>query len=66
MIYFHPFEIHKGYLPVPKRGILQVQKKYLTKNRDVYLDSIQKMIEVLKENGYLFSNMKEYVYSKEK
>lgn len=66
MIYFHPFEIHKGYLPVPKRGILNLQKIYLTKNRDVYLESIQKMIELLKDNGYTFSNMKEYVLTKEK
>ena len=66
MIYFHPFEIHKGYLPVPKRGIMQVQKKYLTKNRDVYLESIQEMIDILKDNGYTFSNMKEYVLTKEK
>ena len=38
----------------------------LGQNPDVYLDSIQKMIVVLKENGYLFSNMKEYVLAKEK
>lgn len=58
MIYFHPFEIHKGYLPVPK-NILSVQKKYLTRNRDVYLDCIEEMIVYLKDNGYQFSNMKE-------
>ena len=66
MISLHPFEIHKGYLPVPKRGILHVQKKYLTKNRDVYLESIQEMIDILKDNGYRFSNMKGYVLDKGK
>ena len=66
MIYFHPFEIHKGYLPVPKKGILRGQRTYLTKNRDTYLDSIKEMINILKENGYEFSNMKEYVLSNRK
>lgn len=66
MIYFHPFEIHKGYLPMPKRGLLSVQKKYLQKNREVYLDSIEQMISYLKEQGYTFSNMKEYALAKQK
>ena len=66
MIYFHPFEIHKGYLPMPKRGLLSVQKKYLQKNREVYLDSIEQMIGYLKEQGYTFSNMKEYTLAKQK
>ena len=66
MVYFHPFEIHKGYLPVPK-NIMYVQKKYLTANRDVYLDSLDKLVIYLKENGYEFSSMKEFAtkYQKE-
>ena len=66
MIYFHPFEIHKGYLPVPKKGILKGQRVYLTKNRDTYLDSIEEMINTLKDNGYIFSNMKEYALKNKK
>ena len=66
MIYFHPFEIHKGYLPVPKKGILRGQRTYLTKNRDIYLDSIEEMINTLKDNGYEFSNMKEYALKNRK
>lgn len=66
MIYFHPFEIHKGYLPVPKKGILKGQRVYLTKNRDTYLDSIEEMINILKDNGYIFSNMKEYALKNKK
>lgn len=58
MVYCHPFEIHKGCLPVPKR-ILSVQKKYLTANRDTYLQSVEEMIVYLKDIGYQFSNMKE-------
>ena len=66
MIYFHPFEIHKGYLPVPKKGILRGQRTYLTKNRDIYLDSIEEMINTLKEHGYIFSNMKDYALTNRK
>lgn len=66
MIYFHPFEIHKGYLPVPKKGIVSGQRQYLTKNRETYLDSIGEMIKTLRENGYTFSNMKDYALSKRK
>lgn len=65
MIYFHPFEIHKGYLPVPK-NILGVQKKYLTKNREVYLDSLDKIVRYLKDNGYEFSNMKDFSLNHQK
>ena len=65
MIYFHPFEIHKGYLPVPW-NILYVQKKYLRHNRDVYLDSLDKMVTYLKDNGYEFSNMKEFALNYQK
>ena len=66
MIYFHPFEIHKGYLPIPKKGIMKLQKKYLSKNRDTYLESIGEMINTLKDNGYVFSNMKDFALSNSK
>lgn len=66
MVYFHPFEIHKGYLPVPKKGINKLQKKYLTKNRDTYLKSIEEMIKTLIDNKYIFSNMKDFALSKTK
>ncbi len=59
MVYFHPFEIHKGYLPVPW-NIFWVQKRYLKHNRDIYLDSLDKIVNYLIDNGYEFSNMKEY------
>ena len=65
MIYFHPFEIHKGYLPVP-HNILLGQKVYIRKNREIYLDSLDKIVAYLKDNGYEFSNMKEFASNYQK
>ena len=59
LVYFHPFEIHEGYLPVPW-NILAAQKRYLRKNRDKYLNFLDELIAYLKDHGYEFSNMKEY------
>ena len=60
LIYFHPFEIHEGYLPVPW-NILLAQKRYLRKNRDMYLDYLDSLVTYLKDNDYEFCSMKEYV-----
>lgn len=59
LIYIHPFEIHEGYLPMPK-GLNFFQKMFINRHRDRYLSFIQKAIDYMKENGYEFSNMKEY------
>ena len=60
LVYFHPFEIHEGYLPVPW-NILLAQKRYLRKNRDTYLNYLDSLVEYLKENNYEFYSMKEYM-----
>ncbi len=65
LIYFHPFEIHQGYLPVPK-NILQAQKMYLTKNRETYLDFLDKVIAYLLEQGYEFLTFKDFVKNYQK
>ena len=59
LVYFHPFEIHEGYLPVPW-NILLAQKRYIRKNRETYLSYLDSLVTYLKDNGYEFSNMKEY------
>lgn len=62
LVYFHPFEIHEGYLPVPN-NILIAQKIYINKGRNTFLDFVEEILLYLKEQGYTFSNMKEYCLS---
>lgn len=63
LLYFHPFEIHQGYLPIPEKGLNKIQKQYLLVNRDHLYNHIETLIHRLKYNGYRFSTMKEYCSS---
>lgn len=65
MVYFHPFEIHDGYLPTPN-NILKVQKMYLNKNRDTYLEFLDRLINYLKSHGYEFMTFREYATNHKK
>ena len=60
VFYFHPFEIHKGELPIPKKGLNKIQKRYLTVNREHLYNHIEYLIKRLLDNGYSFSSMKDY------
>lgn len=65
MVYCHPFELHDGYLPTPI-NILPIQRKYLKRNRTHYLGILKCLIDYLKENGYSFSNMKDFCLTHQK
>lgn len=63
--YLHPFEIYKGELPVFKNFTI-LEKTFIRKGRDIYLDKIDKIFKLLKEEGYSFITMSEYIKEVEK
>ena len=57
IVYFHPFEIYEGELPLPSKTNFNV-KYFINHGRQDYLSRITEIIHFLKENGYEFSTIK--------
>lgn len=60
VLYFHPFEIHEGNLPKYKELNI-FEKLYVKRGRDSYLNKISQVIEELKNEGFDFYTMSEYI-----
>lgn len=58
--YLHPFEIFKGELPKIK-GLNFLEKMFINHGRDIYLSKIDKIFNLLKDEGYSFLTMSEYI-----
>ena len=60
IVYFHPFEIYEGELPLPSKTNVNV-KAFINNGRSDYLNRIEEIIHFLIENGYQFSTIKGYL-----
>ena len=60
IVYFHPFEIYEGELPLPSKTNVNV-KAFINNGRSDYLNRIEEIIHFLTENGYQFSTIKGYL-----
>ena len=63
--YLHPFEIYNGELPKIK-GLGPLEKIFIKRGRDCYLSKIDKIFNLLKEEGYSFITMSDYIREIEK
>ena len=63
--YLHPFEIYDGELPQVK-GLSLLEKTFINRGRDIYLKKIEKILNLLKEEGYSFMTMSDYIKEKKK
>ena len=60
VLYFHPFEIYEGTFPKYKKLNI-FQKLYINQNRNTFFNKIDMVINLLKQEGYHFLTMSEYI-----
>ena len=60
IVYFHPFEIYEGELPLPSKTNFNL-RYFINHGRSDYLSRIIEVIHFLKENDYEFSTIKDYL-----
>lgn len=60
IVYFHPFEIYEGELPLPSKTNFNL-RAFINNGRNDYLNRIEEIIHFLLENGYQFSTIKGYL-----
>lgn len=58
IFYLHPFEVSKTKLPKIK-GLKSYDKMYLNFNRKIFIKRIEKIINILKKNGFEFKTFEE-------
>ena len=60
VLYVHPFEVYEGDLPEYKK-LNFLERLYVKRNRKEWFSRVKEIIEMLKEEGYTFMTMSEFI-----
>lgn len=61
LFYVHPFELSEDDLPVYKEYLGPIRRLYLTRNRKIFFSRLKEIVEMIKEAGYTFNSMSQFI-----